>query len=362
MQKITAGNYSVHIGLNVFQELNEFLDNNNYSKIFLLVDENTVQFCISDLTAKVKKLQDAEIIETKSGEENKTLEVCMQIWRVLTALKADRKSLVINLGGGVLSDLGGFAATTFKRGVDYINIPTTLLAQVDASIGGKTGIDFDHLKNQIGLFSNPKAVFIFPAFLKTLSKKQILSGFAEVIKHALIADEEYWKFIKNFNPAHPDWENIIYHSVQIKNNVVLQDPEEKNLRKVLNFGHTIGHAFETLFLESGQPALLHGEAVAAGIFCEAFLSYKKAGLEHTQLDEICGFLLKMYKPIPFHRNDIERLLEIMQQDKKSENGQILFTLISKTGNALINKKCEIHIIKKSLEFYLMHASMLESHK
>ncbi|HET6243009.1 MAG: 3-dehydroquinate synthase [Bacteroidetes bacterium] len=360
MKTIVSDTYNVYIGKDVFNQINDYLASNNYSKIFILVDENTMQFCLTELIARVEKLKKAEIIETESGEENKTIDICIQMWKALTELKADRKSLIVNLGGGVLSDLGGFAASTFKRGMDYINIPTTLLAQVDASIGGKTGLDLDNFKNQVGLFSNPKAVFIYPPYLNTLSKKQILSGFAEVIKHALIADENYWNQIKNFKPANPDWEGIIYSSVVIKNNIVLKDPHEKNIRKSLNFGHTIGHAIETFFLESELQPLLHGEAVAAGIFCEAFLSYKKAGLEHTQLDEICDFLLKFYKPVNFNQVIPQRLIEIMEQDKKNENGQIMFTLISKTGNAVVNNKCSTELISESFNFYQMRAAMVAS--
>ncbi|MDQ3191528.1 MAG: 3-dehydroquinate synthase [Bacteroidota bacterium] len=360
MQTITSENYNVYIGKDVFNQINDYLAHNIYSKIFILVDENTMNFCLPELISRVEKFKKAEIIETESGEENKTIDICIQMWKALTELKADRKSLIVNLGGGVLSDLGGFTGSTFKRGLHYINIPTTLLAQVDASIGGKTGIDLDNLKNQVGLFSNPKAVFIYPPFLNTLSKKQILSGFAEVIKHSLIADKNYWELIKEFKPANPDWENIICSSVEIKNKIVSQDPEEKNLRKSLNFGHTIGHAFETYFMELGEHSLLHGEAVAAGMFCEAFLSYKIAGLEHTKLDDICEFLLKMYKPIPFSPSQTDRLIEIMQQDKKNENGNILFTLISNIGCAVINKKCSADLICKSLQFYQMRTSMIAS--
>nr|MBA3900086.1 3-dehydroquinate synthase [Bacteroidota bacterium] len=196
MINIDSTNYKISIGKYAFTALNEFLSQNIYSNIFLLVDEKTIKYCLPELVVKVPKLEKAEIIETESGEVNKTIEVCVQIWRVLTELKADRKSLLINLGGGVISDMGGFAAASYKRGIDYINIPTTLLAQVDASVGGKTGIDLDNFKNQVGFFSNPKAVFIYPPFLNTLSKRLILSGFAEIIKHALIADAVYWSELK----------------------------------------------------------------------------------------------------------------------------------------------------------------------
>jgi 3-dehydroquinate synthase len=358
MKTIEAKNYQINIGKYVFTALNEFLHQNIYSKVFIIVDENTLQNCLPELIIKVPKLEKAEIIETESGEENKTIEICVQIWRVLTELKADRKSLVVNLGGGVICDMGGFAASAFKRGIDYINIPTTLLAQVDASIGGKTGIDLDNFKNQVGCFYDPKGVFIYPPFLNTLSKRQILSGYAEIVKHSLISDPVYWLEVKKFKPANPDWDSLISKSIEIKNNIVLKDPNEKGLRKVLNFGHTVGHAIETFFLEMGSP-ILHGEAVAAGIFCESYISYKINGLSHVQLDEISNYLLKMFKPLDPHYLDVERLLEIMTQDKKNESGQLLFTLLSEPGKGTINKKVLPDIVRQSLEFYKMRASLIK---
>lgn len=361
MITIDSASYKIHIGKYAFTALNEFLHQNVYSKVFILVDENTLKNCLPELLAKVPKLQKAEVIETESGEINKSIEVCVQIWRVLTELHADRKSLLVNLGGGVVCDMGGFGASAFKRGIDYINIPTTLLAQVDASIGGKTGIDLDNIKNQIGFFSNPKAVFIYPTFLNTLSKRLILSGFAEIVKHALISDPDYWLEIKKFKPANPDWDNIISKSVEIKNQIVLKDPEEKGLRKILNFGHTVGHAIESYFLQIDEP-VLHGEAVAAGIFCEAFISYKVIGLDHTQLDEICNYLLKMYKPLDPDKIDMEKLISLMVQDKKNESGKLLFTLISEPGKGIVNKKVAPEIVRQSLEFYRMRSALAKAAK
>jgi 3-dehydroquinate synthase len=359
MRTIEAQDYKVYIGKYVFTALTEYLQNNIYSKIFILADENTMQFCLPELIVKVPKLEKAEIIETESGEENKNIDVAIQIWKVLTELKADRKSLLINLGGGVISDMGGFIASAFKRGIDYINIPTTLLAQVDASVGGKTGIDLDHYKNQIGFFSNPKAVFIYPPFLNTLSKRLVLSGMAESLKHALIADGEYWKQLRKFKPALPDWDSIIERSVEIKNDIVKTDPEEKNIRKSLNFGHTIGHALETIYLDAGEP-LQHGEAIAAGMFCESYLSYKSAGLPHAVLDDICAYLLKLYKPLNMKHFDPAKIIEIIKHDKKNENGQVLFSLISDIGKAVINKKCSTEVVNQALEFYRMRAMLIKS--
>jgi 3-dehydroquinate synthase len=359
MITIQADNYPVYIGKYSLTALGEFLVSNFYSKIFIMVDENTCKYCLPDLIIKVPKLEKAEIIETESGEDNKSIEVCVQIWKAMTELGADRKSLLINLGGGVISDMGGFAASVFKRGMDYINLPTTLLSMVDASVGGKTGLNLDNQKNQVGTFSNPKAVFIYPPFLNSLKENHFVSGFAEVAKHALIADNEYWEAIKKLHPLDADEEKVISRSVEIKNNIVSQDPDEKGLRKILNFGHTVGHAIESFFLETGNP-VEHGEAIAAGMFCEAFLSYKISGLKHTQLDEICNFLLKNFSV--FDPSSIEpiRLLELMQHDKKNESGIMLFSLIEKPGAAVFNVKVSSEMVLQSIEFYKMRAALVQS--
>jgi 3-dehydroquinate synthase len=362
MTTIEATKYQVHIGGHeVFHKITQYLHNHKHSKIFILVDENSLQYCIPELVKNVEELKNAEIIETESGEENKTIEVCIQLWKVLTELGADRKSLLINLGGGVIGDLGGFTAACFKRGIRYINIPTTLLAQVDASVGGKTGVDLENLKNQIGAFSDPQAVFIYPQFLKTLSKKQVLSGLAEVVKHALIADATYWKQIKKFKPAIQDWQNIIECSVQLKNTIVKEDPFEYGKRKLLNFGHTVGHALESLHLEKETP-VLHGEAIAAGMICESFLSYKCAGLSHTELDEICEFIVKTFKLISFEQADYSRLIELMEQDKKNEGPGINFTLLNTLGKAEINSTCSSQQIFQALDFYQLKLSLKSTAK
>ena len=361
MQVIQSDNYSVFLGDDIFPSINDFLKRPAYkqSKFYILVDENTLQNCLPALIANVELLKGAEIIEIESGEETKNIQSCIEIWQVLLELKADRKSLLINLGGGVISDLGGFVASTFKRGIDFINIPTTLLAQVDASVGGKTGIDMDHLKNQVGVFSNPKAVFINTGFLRTVSKRQILSGYAEIIKHGLIADKNFWKEIKKTELTGNDcWEKLIFSSIKIKTAIILQDPWDKDIRKALNFGHTIGHAIESYFLEEGEHSLLHGEAIAIGMICESFLSYKKADLDHSELDDICRFILSKFQPLIINEIGFNRIIELMANDKKNENNAILFTLISETGKAVINKKCSIELIIESLKFYHLRVAML----
>ncbi|MGZ4158944.1 MAG: 3-dehydroquinate synthase, partial [Bacteroidia bacterium] len=269
MTEIISNNYSVFVTNDISKEINRFFktSKNKYSKIFILVDENTLKFCYPQLVEKIEPFEHAEIIEIDSGEESKTIEVCVQIWSALSEYGADRKSLFVNLGGGVIGDMGGFIASTFKRGMDFINIPTTLLSQVDASVGGKVGVDMNHFKNEIGVFNDPSAVFINLNFLNTLDKRQILSGFAEIIKHALIADVNYWAKVRTADFANFDsFDELVKTSVYIKNTIVLEDPKEKGIRKVLNFGHTVGHAVETFFLEQdSKKHLLHGEAIAIGM-------------------------------------------------------------------------------------------------
>ncbi|MCX6296422.1 MAG: 3-dehydroquinate synthase, partial [Bacteroidetes bacterium] len=293
MTEIRSNNYSVFISDDITKEINRFLKANKtkYSKLFILVDENSLKYCYPQLVEKIELFKEGEIIEIDSGEESKTIDVCIQIWNALSEYGADRRSLFVNIGGGVISDMGGFIASTFKRGIDFINIPTTLLSQVDASIGGKVGVDMNHLKNEIGLFNNPAAVFINSRFLNTLDKRQVLSGFAEMIKHALIADANYWIKVTNADFADlASFDELIKTSVHIKNTIVLEDPKEQNIRKVLNFGHTIGHAVETLSLEQQTKShLFHGEAVAVGMVCEAYLSHKICKLSKNNLDEITQF-------------------------------------------------------------------------
>lgn len=318
----------------------------------MLVDENTIKHCLPLLIAQVKALRDAEIIEVESGEQNKSIEVCIELWKTLGEYKADRKSVFINLGGGVICDMGGFVAATFKRGIEFINIPTTLLAQVDASVGGKTGIDLNNLKNEIGVFSNPSTVIVYPGFLKTLNKKEYLSGFAEIIKHGLIADAKYWEQVKQTELSdEAGIMELIKRSVQIKNEIVLSDPREQGRRKTLNFGHTIGHALESFFLEKNETTLLHGEAVAAGIICESYISFKKNKLSHEHLQQITTFILTLYKQIIFKKEEEIRLLELMKHDKKNQDATIIFTLLSKIGSAEINKTCTVELIRDSFKYY-----------
>jgi 3-dehydroquinate synthase len=318
-----------------------------------MVDENTLQNCFPKLIEEIPAIKPAEIIEIESGEINKNTDICVNIWEALSDLGAERNSVIINLGGGVITDMGGFIASTFKRGMRFIHIPTTLLSQVDASVGGKVGIDLKGIKNLVGCFSNPEAVFIDPRFLITLPKKEILSGFAEIIKHALVADAVYWKTLKEINLAEPgQLETIIYRSIEIKNNIVQQDPMESGLRKVLNFGHTVGHAVESLSLEGGRKQLTHGEAVAIGMICESWLSWKNKSLPEEEFNEIISFIQEYFPPWPFDDMDFHRLIALMRNDKKNRDNTILFTLLEKTGKATWDCALQANDIKDSLKFYL----------
>ena len=331
-----------------FSALNEFLSSYKNDKIYMLADENTMQCCVPVLLENVPQLQRAEIIEVESGEQNKTLETVARLWEFLTREKASRNALWVNVGGGVITDLGGFTASAYKRGISFINIPTTLLAQVDASVGGKTGVDFLGYKNQIGFFSNPVFTHINPLFLNTLPKRQVFSGFAEIIKHALIADKHYWNAVVELDFSSFDkWEKIIRRSVQIKYTIVNTDPYEEGLRKVLNFGHTIGHALETWFLQTSTP-YLHGEAVAQGMLAEALLSVKNTGLPVEQFEEIKAFIEHIYgKCKPF---DVVEVLEIMQQDKKTKSGKLQFSLLENIGLAVYNCEVPTEDVVEALHF------------
>lgn len=356
MQIISLATYDIFIG-DFWQDLKEFLVKKNYSKIAIIVDENTKQFCLPLLQKKIE-IEEPTIIEIQSGEFHKNIETCTAIWQKMMDAQFDRNALTINLGGGVIGDMGGFCASTFKRGMDFIQLPTTLLSQVDASIGGKLGIDFGEIKNSVGLFQNPKAVFVEPAFLKTLSEREIRSGFAEIIKHGLIADKRLWQTIIGFeNLQAVNWASILEPSLAIKKSIVEEDPFEKGLRKALNFGHTIGHAIESVALNSVKP-LLHGEAIAIGMACEAWLSFKLVGLTLENLEKVFHFLMKIYDPVLLNQANFPTFIDLMKQDKKNEGDLINFTLIEEIGKAKINQTCEEGLILESLEWYNQKVSAL----
>ncbi|MFP9113181.1 3-dehydroquinate synthase [Flavobacterium sp. RHBU_3] len=353
MQQINGSDYTVYFDTDCYAYLQQLLVAGSYSRIFILSDENTSVHCLPRLLGSLATEIPIELLEIEPGEENKNIDTCIQLWEALTELGADRKSLMINVGGGVLTDMGGFVALTFKRGMDFINVPTTLLAMVDASVGGKTGIDLGSLKNQVGIISNPKAVLIDTAFLETLPVEQMRSGLAEMLKHGLIADRGYWnEFTSMESLTTDDLAALIHRSVEIKNEVVLEDPTEKGLRKILNFGHTLGHAIESYFLESDdKEMLLHGEAIAIGMVLEAHISAAMGMLPVTEYREIKEVINSLYPVVDFTPNDIEVIMSLLVHDKKNEAGEVKFTLLEKTGKAVINKIVENSLIINAFEDY-----------
>jgi len=335
---------------NSIEELAAFVKAGNYSRVFILTDENTAQHCLPPVEKYFEDKDSYDLIEVPYGEENKSIDTCIGIWKLLIDFGADRKALMINLGGGVITDMGGFAASTFKRGIDFVQVPTTLLSQVDASVGGKTGIDLDGVKNIIGTFTQPKAVFISDEFLKTLPPRQVLSGTAEMLKHGLIMDKAYWEALKTSDLSKPQGD-LIYRSIEIKNEVVKIDPFEKGLRKALNFGHTIGHAVETHSLLNDKEPLTHGEAIALGMICEGYLSYKKAGLSKAELDEIAAVLTNLYPKYSLAAANFTELGYLMLKDKKNEFGRINCTLLSAIGKCSLDNICTEEELFEALEYY-----------
>jgi len=334
------------------KELGTIIINYPKGKVYVVVDEKTRQFCLPELQ-KFDFVPELPVLVIQSGEENKSLESVVKVWDFLEENGADRKSLLINLGGGMLSDLCGFAASCFKRGLHFVNIPTTLLSQVDASVGGKTGINFNGLKNEIGVFNQPQTVIIASRFLKTLDKENILSGYAEMLKHGLIHSKPHWDELLDFDLNNIDFEmlnEMIARSVGVKEYFVVKDPTEKSIRKALNLGHTVGHAFESLALYQNRP-ILHGYAVAYGLIVELYLSSKMVGLPMNDTDRISNWIIETYGEFFISKTDFDELYLKMTKDKKNEAGRINFTLIPEIGNVEINVDCEKELIMEGLEFF-----------
>jgi len=334
-----------------FTTLNNLIQTISPSKIFILTDENTHQYCAPVLLANLETDVSFEIIEIEAGEEHKNIETATHLWEIFSEMEADRKSLLINLGGGVVTDLGGFAASTYKRGIRFINLPTTLLAMCDASIGGKTGIDHQFLKNIIGTFAMPEGVFFYPKYLETLDFTELRSGFAEMLKHGLIADKQHWEDLISIEEITPhNIEPFIKRSMEIKNDVVSKDFKEENVRKILNFGHTIGHAIEGLFLKKGN-LIPHGEAVALGMICETHLSFLSGLIDVKISTSIIQNLEKFFPYINISEFDNKDIISMMLNDKKNQHGNISFSLINGTGSCLFDQKVNIDQIILSLDFY-----------
>ncbi|PWN67073.1 3-dehydroquinate synthase [Chryseobacterium oncorhynchi] len=334
-----------------FSQLNELLHEKTFSKIFILVDENTHEYCLPILLGNMETDLGFEILEIEAGEEMKNIQTANQLWEILTEMQADRKALIINLGGGVITDMGGFVASTYKRGIQFINIPTTLLSMCDASIGGKTGIDLMHYKNMVGTFAFPEQIFIYPKFLETLPFKELRSGFAEMLKHGLIADKAHWNQLIQIHKL--DVEAVTPHiqtSMDIKQEVVEKDFHESNIRKTLNFGHTIGHAVESLCLQQGNP-ILHGEAVAMGMISEAHLAFLENLISEEDSKAIIENIQRYYPYLDISDFKDEDITALLLNDKKNIDSKINFSLLSSIGSCTYDHQCNQKNIIDSIHFY-----------
>jgi len=331
-----------------------FLASAGHDKIFVLTDTNTRDKCLPVIAPALEAF-DAEYITVDAGDMKKNIEQAAIIWDALSSRGASRNSLLVNLGGGMVTDLGGFAGATFKRGIHNLNIPTTLMASVDAAVGGKTGINFQGLKNEIGSFYQPDCVIIDCVFLHTSDHDNILSGYAEMLKHGLISDRPTYTDIIAFDVDSKTLDidrlsELVRVSVAIKERIVTADPREQGVRKALNFGHTIGHAIESLSFAKNSP-LLHGYAVAAGMVCELYLSHKSCDLPVDILRQVTNFVKERYPSFIIGCNDYEEIGELIKHDKKNDSGNINFTLLGDIGDIRINQQIDAELVKESIDFY-----------
>lgn len=353
MNSIQSTDYKIHFKQDSYLKLNNYLLNNTISSIFILVDSNTKKYCLPHLLNKLDTSFTPHIIEIKAGEIYKNIDTCVTVWNKLTTLNADRKSLLINLGGGVITDLGGFVASTYKRGIRFINIPTTLLSMVDASVGSKTGVDLGNLKNLIGLFSNPEMVLIDDTYLKTVSERELRSGYAEIIKYGISYDKTLWnqivneKILENSNLL-----SVIKRSIEIKNEIVLKDIKESSLRKILNFGHTAGHAIESYFLESNElTTLTHGEAIAIGMIIESYISYKQFGFPKETLELLKEIIIKIYGKVTIDKNLYKSILDLTKHDKKNIGNVVKFVLLENIANYKIDCTVDEALLIEAFNYY-----------
>ena len=354
MNSISTKNAVVYFNSEVYTELNSYIKTKKPSKIFILVDTNTHDDCLPQFLERLESGDVVvEVMEIPNGEDHKTIDICMGVWEALSEYNADRKSLLINLGGGVVTDLGGFVASTYMRGIAYINMPTSLLAMVDASVGGKTGVDLGALKNQVGVINEGEMVGIDTSFLSTLPQNEMVSGFAEMLKHGLICDKNYWNTLTHLeNLDITDLDKLIYDSVIIKNKVVTEDPTEQGLRKILNFGHTLGHAIESYFLEKGdRTPLLHGEAIAIGMILEAYISTKICDLSDEDLNIITKGILKTFTKVDINREDQAIIIDLLKHDKKNSHGIIKFVLLEAIAKPKIDCVVSNELILEAFDYY-----------
>ena len=333
-------------------ELRSLIVNYPKGKVFLATENTVDELWVSRSRVFFDEFGIKKVV-VPAGEHNKKIESVGKIWEFLSQNGGDRKSLLINIGGGMLTDLAGFAATTFKRGIDFLNVPTTLLSQVDASLGGKTGINFNGLKNEVGTFKEPVAVIINTGFLKSIDRNNFISGFAEMIKHGLIHSPDHLAELQNFDVENIDYDElqeIIRHSVNVKEYFVANDLTENNIRKALNFGHTAGHAFESFAMEQKRP-ILHGFAVAYGMIVELYLSVKVCRFASADFETYTKWLLDIYGKFEIDEEDFEHLYQFMTHDKKNDSGKINFTLLPRVGEIEINRNCSKELIFEALNYY-----------
>lgn len=351
-KEIDAGGHRVMLGNDALKQLNTHLVEAQPTSTYILGDESTLRHCLPELLAHVPALRQARSISVQEGEKAKDIAVCTDIWAYLARQAADREAILVCLGGGVISDLGGFVAATYKRGIRSVIVPTSLIGMVDASIGGKTGVDLEGVKNMVGVFHDPIGVYIHVPFLRSLGKRDLLNGLAEMMKHGLVRDADHWKAICKA-PLHDlkALDGLIQRSAAIKAEVVKLDPREKDLRKILNFGHTIGHGLEAHSWESSQRMLLHGEAVAIGMICEAWLSFREGLLPREDLEQITQQLMGLYKPYHFHSAEHHRMVELMRNDKKNKGGEFRFTLLTGIGSAKVDVPISAVQVQGALEHY-----------
>jgi len=337
-----------------YTELSKYLKTSKPSTIFILVDTNTHDHCLNIFLQYLETEVTIEVIEMEAGEEHKHIETCSGIWSTLSDLGADRKSIIINLGGGVVTDLGGFVASTFKRGISYINVPTSLLAMVDASVGGKCGVDLGNLKNQIGVINQPEMVLVDSNYLTTLPANEMRSGLAEILKHGLIASEKYWEKATNLEALTlEDMDSLIKESIEIKSQIVKEDPTEQNLRKTLNYGHTLGHAIESYFLTNPEKTtLLHGEAIAAGMIMATYLSYKLYGFPEHKLKNVTENINELFPKIELELKDYEMIFDLLKFDKKNSHGNINFVLLEDFGVAKLDVLVPNEQLNEAMDYYL----------
>jgi 3-dehydroquinate synthase len=352
---------NIYEGATVFSAIQNSI-RDHYLKthtIFILVDENTKHHCLPALISYTPSLQSAHIIEIKSGEDQKSIETATYIWSQLSEYNGGRDSLLINLGGGAITDMGGFVAATYKRGIPYINVPTTLVGMADAAMGGKVAINLKNIKNQVGLFELPRGVYIYSGFLRTIRQVDFLNGIAEMLKYGLIMDFGLWKRIGKLNftkllqePFRDSlWDDLIRRTIKSKSEIIEKDFRDLKERRILNFGHTVGHAFESFTMKEKEEGLSHGHAVAIGMICESYLSTLKTGLKETDMTAIVKVIRSLFPLFPISPDSFGQLIDLMKQDKKNSQGNLMFTLLKTPGKALINQHCSLEMVEKALDFY-----------